>query len=126
MSTEKAKAQPMKTLDLATAGSKAGRIPQKTEIAWGDRDEILTIKDKVDEQTQKSRHTFLSEMDAIAYGIEAWYELASGYSKRITERTVAIARKLGVPEDEIEKWVASRYGGNGEGVKIIKSLLERL
>jgi len=74
----------------------------------------------------KSRHTFLNNMNAIAYGVEAWFEENTGYSRRVTETTVDIARALGVPEDEIERWAASRLICDTEKFNIIKSLLERL
>jgi len=85
------------------------------------------IEDKVDEKAKKSRHTFLDNMDAIACGVEAWFEENTGYSRRVAETTVDIARALGVPESDIKRWESSRaICDDVEKVSVIKSLLERL
>lgn len=68
----------------------------------------------------------IDDIDAIAYGVEAWFEENTGYSKGVAETTVEIARKLGVPEDEIRRWAARQSTLNTEKVKLIKSLLQRV
>jgi len=70
--------------------------------------------------------TFLDAMDSIACGVEAWFEENTGYSRRVTETAVDIARKLGIPEGEIESWAARRLIRGMEKGGAIKSLLERL
>lgn len=50
----------------------------------------------------------LAKMDAIASGVQARIEELTGCSRRVTEETVNIARALGVPGCEIERWVAYR------------------
>jgi hypothetical protein len=81
---------------------------------------------KIEQQVRRSRHNFLGDIDAIAYGVEAWFEENTGYSENVTETTVEIARKLGVPENEIRKWVAHRSGFSAERVKVIQSLMQRV
>jgi len=85
-----------------------------------------SIEDTVEKQTKKTRRTFFDDMDSIAYGVEAWFEENTGYSRRVTETTVVIAQKLGVPENEIERWAAFRLIRDTEKVRAIESLLERL
>jgi hypothetical protein len=70
--------------------------------------------------------TFLDAMDSIACGVEAWFEENTDYSRRVTETAVDIARKLGIPEGEIERWSARRLIRCTEKGGAIKSLLERL
>jgi hypothetical protein len=77
-------------------------------------------------QRNKTQRTFVDDIDAIAYGVEAWFEENTGYSENVAETTVEIARKLGVPENEIRKWATHRATFNVERVKLIKSLLQRL
>ena len=77
-------------------------------------------------QTEKTRHTFLDKMDAIAYGVEARYELITGHSRKVTEETVDIARALRVPEGDIKRWVSSQLRRDTEKSRVIKSLLEKL
>jgi hypothetical protein len=82
-------------------------------------------EDKIGQQTKRKQHTFINDIDAIAYGVEAWFEENTGYSESVVETTVEIARKLGVPEDEIRRWAARRSTFNVERAKLIKSLLQR-
>ena len=105
----------------------------RRDRAWGKgslvlekRDSQPSVKGKVEEQTNKPQRTFLDNMDALAYGVEAWYEIITSHSRRVVQVTVAIARKLGVPKDEIETWAALRLIRDTEKVRLIKSLLERL
>ena len=84
-----------------------------------------SIEDEVDGQTEETSPTFLDKMNAIAYGVEARYELITGHSRRITEETIVVARELGLPEDEIERWAAPRLIHDMEKVGIVESLLKR-
>ncbi len=83
-------------------------------------------EDKIGQQTKGTRHTFINDIDAIAYGVEAWFEENTDCSKGVAETTAEIARKLGVPEDEIRRWATRRSAFNTEKVKQVKSLLRRL
>lgn len=49
-----------------------------------------------------------NELDAIAFGIEAKLDPLSNYSKLVVQETIDIARKLGIPENEIMSWITSR------------------
>jgi len=77
-------------------------------------------------QHNRTQRTFTDDINAIAYGVAAWFEENTGYSENITGITIEIARKLGVPEKEIRKWAARRSTFNAERVKPIKTLLEKL
>ncbi len=61
-----------------------------------------------------------SEMDAIARGVEAKLDPFAAFSKVVTERTVEIARQLGVAEKEIQKWVAIKAKLDSERDRAIK------
>ncbi len=62
-----------------------------------------------------------TQMDAIARGIEAKLDPFSSYSKMVTERTIDIARKLGIPSKEIRKWTAAKVKLDSKRNRIIKS-----
>jgi hypothetical protein len=103
------------------------RDQDKGSLVLEKRDCQPLVEDKVDEKAEKSRHTFLDNMDAIACGVKAWFEENTGYSRRLAETTVDIARALGVPESDINRWESSRaICDDKEKVSVIKSLLERL
>lgn len=46
-----------------------------------------------------------SEMNAICQGVQKRYESALALRAVITKETVEIARRLGVPSEDIQKWV---------------------
>ena len=126
MGTIRTKGQPMQTFDLQRVDISVDKSPGKRDLAPKNGDCQLSTKEKVDEEAKKTRRTFLDNMDAIAYGVEAQFEENSGHSGRVTEATVDIARELGIPEAEIERWAASRLIHDTEKLKEIKSRLERL
>jgi len=69
------------------------------------------------------------KMEAIACGVQARLEEKTGYSRRITNETVNIARALGVADREIEKWVnqrLSRLANDEERLQGIKSILDKV
>ncbi len=86
---------------------------------------VPIIGDKVGEQTKEAVIHNLIKIDAIACGVEARYELITNHSRRATEETVRIARKLGLPEDTIKKWLVHRSTGDTNSVNRIKALINR-
>jgi len=77
-------------------------------------------------EAQERQRNLFENMDAIGLGVEARLEMKAGYSIMIAETTINIARKLGIPEDVIERWAASRLSYYTQKVRATKSILERL
>lgn len=67
-----------------------------------------------------------SELDAIARGVDLKLDPFSTYAKMITERTVDVARKLGIDEAEIQHWVANKSVSTHYVVEEIKSTMRKL
>ena len=67
-----------------------------------------------------------AEMDAIACGVQAKLDHFSAYPKVMTERTIEVARQLGIPEEEIREWAAAKARLHYRKNKLIKSLLSKL
>ena len=129
MSTLRTKSQPVKTLALPRVDISLSKTLGKRNLAAESGGSQPSLDDQVEEQTKKPRCTFLDNMDAIAYGVEARFEENNSYSRRVTETTVDIARALGIPEAEIKRWTASRLTRlirDTEKLREIKSRLERL
>ena len=129
MSTLRTKSRSIKTSVLPRVDISVDKSQGKRDLAPENEDCQLSTKEKVDEEAKKTRRTFLDNMDAIAYGVEAQFEENSGHSGRVTEATVDIARELGIPEAEIKEWAASRLTRlirDTEKLNAIKSLLQRL
>jgi len=80
----------------------------------------------IGQQNKETQRTFIDDINAISYGVAAWFEENSGYSDNVTGMTIEIARKLGVPEREIGKWAARRTSLNAQRVKPIRTLLQKL
>ncbi|MBA7620276.1 Regulator of RpoS [subsurface metagenome] len=78
-----------------------------------------------EEEGKQVTHGFL-EMDAIACGVEARVDLLFSYSKMVTQRTVDIARQLGIAEEKIQRWAKAKAMSGFKRDKIIKSLLKKL
>ena len=57
---------------------------------------------------------------AIARGVEARMDPYSSFSSMITEGTANIARYLGIAEEEVQRWVASRTKSDSKGGKLPK------
>lgn len=124
--TSGTKGQLMNTFDPCGIDIKVGKTSEKRNPIPGKGDYQPPIEDKVEQKTRKPQRTFLDDLDAIAYGVEAWFEENTDSFRNMSETTVGIARKLGVPEDEIRRWAARRSTFDAEKVKLIKSLLQRL
>jgi len=66
-----------------------------------------------------------TEMDAIARGVEAKHDSLFHRSWVVTQRTIGIARQLGIAEKEIQRWVAAKAKLNSERDRLIKSKLSK-
>ena len=75
-----------------------------------------------DEDMDKS----FNQMNAIAYGVEAKYDLLTGHPEIVTQATMDIALRLGIPEKAIQRWAAARARLGSEGNRVIKSALDKL
>jgi len=84
---------------------------------------------QVEKPIGRDWHNSLDKMEAIAYGVKARFEEDTGYSKKVTDATVNVARTIGVSEKLIERWKAYRLIQLAHDTKIIrevKALLEKL
>ena len=68
----------------------------------------------------------LSEINAIAYGVDAQVDYFDFHSKIVTDKTVELARQLDLPGREIKKWVVARDQLYSERDRRIKSMLNKL
>jgi len=83
----------------------------------------------VEKQTGRTQRKSPNKMEAIARGVQARFEESTDYSRRVTDATINVARALGVPDPEIERWAAyrlTRLAHDTKGLREIKSLLEKL
>jgi hypothetical protein len=77
-------------------------------------------------QSNKARPISFDKMEAIACGVQARLEESTGYSKKVTDETINVAKALGVTNTEIERWANHRFSQlahETERLREIKSLL---
>jgi len=62
----------------------------------------------------------LKEIDAIASGIEVKLDLTDKRSTIVTQKTIEIAREIGIPDERIIQWVKKRAKTDKENLKLLK------
>ena len=72
-------------------------------------------------KTKRATNKTSAEMNAIALGVEAKLDSFSTYSKMATQRTVEIARQLGIAEEEIQRWAAVKTELDSKRDRVSKS-----
>ena len=84
--------------------------------------DLATINTSISTALENKRVTSkpYSSMEAIALGVEAKLDPRLSYSKTVTQRTIKIARQLGIAEKEIKRWVAAKAAVNSEKRRAIK------
>lgn len=93
----------IKPVDLNMLIVSVDRALDKRRLVLENNNYQLHLEQKVEEQTEKIRTTFLNSITSLAYALEAKDRYTSGHSQRVTEMSVAIAQELGMPEDEVER-----------------------
>jgi len=90
-----------------------------------DLDKVETsIRTALDSKQANSKYS--TQMDAIAHGVEARFDPLSSYSNLMTQRTIEIARQLGMADEEIQRWAAAKAMLNFEKTRVIESSLSKL
>ncbi|MBM2824507.1 MAG: response regulator [Dehalococcoidales bacterium] len=79
------------------------RALEKRRLRLEIKDYQEHLEQRVGEQAEKIRTSFLNAITALVYALEAKDKYASGHSQRVAQISVAIARELGVRKDSIEK-----------------------
>jgi DNA-binding response OmpR family regulator len=67
-----------------------------------------------------------TEMDAIAVGVEVDLDPFSAYPKTIIKRTAEIARRLGISERKIRKWVRVRQAQSDEKHRRVEAVRKKI
>ena len=67
-----------------------------------------------------------SEMDAIARGVAAKFDPLLTLSRGVTIRTIEIAQRLGIAEEEIQEWAEAKAKLDSEISRVVKSSLNKL
>ena len=78
------------------------------------------------EDSRQATGKSFNQIDAISRGVEAKLDLLDGRPEIVTQRTINVARQLGIPEAKIQRWAAARSRLNSKKKGQIDSLLRKL
>ena len=93
----------MKPINLSILAVCVERALDKRRLILQNKDYQLHLEEKVEQQTDKIRSSFLNSITSLAYALEAKDKYTSGHSQRVAEMAVATAREMGMPQDKVEK-----------------------
>lgn len=111
-------------LNRVSASIRTALENKKHSPRRGDYKTALCVGSEEDDR-QTIEESF-NQINAIARGVEVKLDSLTGFSKITTQRTVDIARQLGIAEAEIQKWVAARAKLDFEKKSQINSSLNKL
>jgi len=80
----------------------------------------------VEEEDSQDVIRYFQQMNAIAHGVEAKLDSLDDHSKLVAQKTIEIARQLGVPETAIERWATARARLISNRDRQIEALLKKL
>lgn len=79
------------------------RAMERRKLKIENRNYREHLQEKVEEQAEKIRTSFLSAVTALALALEAKDEYTNGHSQRVAEISAVVAGELGMLRDGIEK-----------------------
>jgi len=92
-----------KPFNLPEVALSVERALEKRRLLLENRDYQYHLEERVNQQAEKIRQSFLNSITALAYALEAKDGYTSGHSERVAEVAVAIAGEMGLPREDIEK-----------------------
>jgi DNA-binding response OmpR family regulator len=103
------------------------RVNQSIETAF-QRTSLRLNKPNADRDTAKkaSGLDWVAKLDNIARGVEIRLESETNHAMMVIERTAAIARGMGIPEDSIAEWIGNRCKKIDDEFNYIDVLLKKL
>jgi putative two-component system response regulator len=93
----------IKPVELNVLTVSLERALEKRNLIIENRDYQLHLENRVEEQTQKIRQSFLNSTTSLAYALEAKDKYTHGHSERVTEIAVTVARELDISKGMLEK-----------------------
>ena len=92
-----------KPFNLVEVVMSVERALEKRSLVLSNRDYRDHLEQKVEQQTNEIRMTFLGAVKALAEALEAKDPYTHGHSKRVTEISVILAREMGVSTEEQDR-----------------------
>lgn len=112
------------SLDRVNTGIRTALLDKKRLAERRERKTLPCVGGE--EEDNEAKEESVRQMNAIAFGVEAKLDSLTSFLKIATQRTVDVARQLGIAEAEIQKWVAARVKLDSEKKRQINSSLNKL
>ena len=93
----------IKPVELNVLLVSLSRALEKRRLIIENRGYQSHLEQKVKEQTEKVRQSFLNSITSLVYALEAKDKYTHGHSQRVTKIAVSIAKKLAIPQAVLEK-----------------------
>jgi putative two-component system response regulator len=91
-----------KPLDFDELINCVERALEKRKLQLQLREHELYLQGKVEEQTEQLREGFMGAMSTLSFALEAKDSYTAGHSRRVADIALAIAKELGLTNDEKE------------------------
>jgi len=111
------------TIDKLTASISTALKKRKEHSSFSDTSQTIGSNLSYGEKAVKQS---LSAINAIACGVDAQVDYFDFHSKIVTDKTIDLARRLGLPAKEIENWAVTRNKLYYKRNMDIKSMLSKL
>jgi len=92
-----------KPFNLVEVMMSVDRALEKRSLLLANREYRMRLEEKVDQQTEEIRLTFLGAVKALAEALEAKDPYTNGHSMRVTELAVTLAHEYGLSEEEQQR-----------------------
>lgn len=93
----------MKPFNLEEVLLSVERVLEKRNLILANREYREHLEQKVEEQTEELRETFLGAVKALAEALDAKDSYTNGHSRRMTEVVVMMAREMGLDNRVVEQ-----------------------
>jgi putative two-component system response regulator len=93
----------IKPVNLDELPIRIRRALDRRRLEMENKEYRLRLEDKVKEQTEKIHSAFLNSITSLAFALEARDKYTSGHSQRVSKIALLICRRLGLPQDYVEK-----------------------
>lgn len=93
----------MKPFNLEEVLLSVERVIEKRNLLLANRDYHEHLEQKVNQQTEMIRDTFLGAVKSLAEALDAKDPYTNGHSRRMTEIVVILAREMNFPNRDIER-----------------------
>ena len=93
----------IKPVNLNEMPIRIRRALDRRKLVLENKEYRLRLEEKVKEQTEKIHSAFLNSITSLAFALEARDKYTSGHSQRVSKIALLICRRLGLPQDYVEK-----------------------